>query len=397
MLPHGELVEGHDVVVRGERILAVVERGHHGLDPSRLVEAPGATLLPGLIDSHVHLTFSGDSGAVDNLLRDSVPAQLARAAGNAQRALARGVTTAIDCGGRTEVVIALRDGLAEGHLRGPRLLVSGSPLTTTAGHCHWLGGTADSADDLVRAMRLQVAAGVDLIKVMVTGGNITKGSNPLALQFPPESIAALARECARLGKPLVTHAHTAEAVELSAAVGARVIAHATCSVGDGAIVLSDETLEALVAGGSYVDPTLMVAHLAVGADTDPSERRVEQRRAMLPLLRTMNRSGVPLLAGTDAGVPGVPHGSVSGSMVALHREVGLSVGDALLAGTRNAASAFRIDDEVGSIEPDLVADLLLVDGLVDVDFEAIERPLAVWQAGVLVASSGLVSYLSPAV
>jgi imidazolonepropionase-like amidohydrolase len=246
-------------------------------------------------------------------------------------------------------------------------------------------------------MRLQVAAGVDLIKVMVTGGNITKGSNPLALQFPPESIAALARECARLGKPLVTHAHTAEAVELSAAVGARVIAHATCSVGDGAIVLSDETLEALVAGGSYVDPTLMVAHLAVGADTDPSERRVEQRRAMLPLLRTMNRSGVPLLAGTDAGVPGVPHGSVSGSMVALHREVGLSVGDALLAGTRNAASAFRIDDEVGSIEPDLVADLLLVDGLVDVDFEAIERPLAVWQAGVLVASSGLVSYLSPAV
>jgi imidazolonepropionase-like amidohydrolase len=329
---------------------------------------------------------------VENVLRESVPTQLARATGNAQRALASGITTAVDCGGTTEVVLALRDGIAAGRLQGPRLLVSGAPLTPTAGHCHWLGGIADSQDDLIRAMRSHVAAGVDVIKVMVTGGNITEGSNPARLQYPPDAIAALARECERLGRTLVTHAHSTEAIELSAGVGARVIAHATCTHGDGLVDLDDTTIKRLLDAGCFVDPTLMVARPGHGDGSDRSERRLEQRQQMLPLFAEMYEAGVPLLAGTDAGVPGVPHGSVGGSVVALHREVGLPIGQALRAATSVPARAFGIDDRVGTLRPGLSADLLLLDGLVGEDVDAINRPLAVWKAGALVARGGLLTF-----
>lgn len=392
LLPGGDVADGYDVLVRGGVIDSVVARGDASTRGMQVVEAPGATLLPGLIDSHVHLTFSSDGHVVDNILRESVAAQLARAVGNAQRGLAKGVTTAVDCGGTTEVVLALRDGIAAGRLQGTGLLVSGAPLTTTAGHCHWLGGTADSQEDLVRAMRSHVASGVDVIKVMVTGGNITEGSNPTRLQFPPEAIEALARECDRLGRPLVTHAHTAEAVELAASVGARVIAHATCTNPDGSISLEAATIKRVLDAGCYVDPTLMVARPGNGDGSDSSERRLEQRRAMLPLFAAMSEAGIPLLAGTDAGVPGVAHGSVAGSIIALHREVGLSAAQSLAAATTTAAEAFRLDDRVGSIRAGLWADLLLVDGDVGKEIEAVNRPLAVWKGGELVARGGLLTF-----
>ncbi|HQJ35540.1 MAG TPA: amidohydrolase family protein [Rhodoglobus sp.] len=392
LLPEGDVASGFDVVVLGTRIEAVTPRGNALPTGAPVLDVPGASLLPGMIDSHVHLTFSADAQLVENVVRETAPAQLARAAGNAQRALASGITTAVDCGGLTEVVVALRDGIASGRLQGPRLLVSGAPLTTTAGHCHWLGGTADSQDDLIRAMRSLVAAGVDVIKVMVTGGNITEGSNPSRLQFPPDSIAALARECERLGRSLITHAHTTEAVELSAAVGARVIAHSTCAMGEGAVELDEATIKRLLAAGCYVDPTLMVARPGYGDGSDRSERRLAQRRAMLPLFAEMHRSGIPLLAGTDAGVPGVPHGSVAGSVIALHREIGLPVAQALCAATSVPARAFQIDDQVGALLPGRSADLLLLDGLVGDDIEATGRPLAVWKAGALVARGGLLTF-----
>jgi imidazolonepropionase-like amidohydrolase len=390
--PGGVLASGRDVVVRDGLIDAVVATGDESTAGLPVLVVPRATLLPGLIDSHVHLTFSADGHLVDNILRESVAAQLARATGNAQRALASGITTAVDCGGVTEVVVALRDGIASGHVQGPRLLVSGAPLTTTAGHCHWLGGTADSRDDLIRAMRSHVAAGVDVIKVMVTGGNITEGSNPTRLQFPPDAIAALALECERLGRTLITHAHSSEAVELSAAVGARVIAHATCTHDDGSLGLDSATVKQLLDAGCFVDPTLMVARPGYGDGSDRSERRLEQRRMMLPIFAAMHDAGVPLLAGTDAGVPGVPHGTVAGSVVALHREVGLPVGQALAAATSAPARAFGLADRVGSIDPGLRADLLLVDGLVDEDIDSVGRPLAVWKSGALVARGGLVTF-----
>lgn len=388
LLPTGEL-EQLDVVIEGDRIVSVVPRGQHALPAGRVLDARGSTLLPGLIDSHVHFSFSGDDGVVENLLREPTRAQVARAAGNAQRALAAGTTTAVDCGGRTEVVTTLRDSIAAGVIVGPRLLVSGAPLTTTAGHCHWLGGTADSDADLIRGARELAVAGVDLIKVMVTGGNITQGSNPAMLQYSRQAVAALAHECRRLGKPLVAHVHTAEGLELAAAVGARVVAHATCVVADERIELTPSMLTALRAAGCFVDPTLTVGR---PVDGGTAGRRTQQRAAMLPILAAMHEAGVPLTAGTDSGVPGVAHGQAATVVLALHDEVGLPIGAALLAATRRPAEAFGIDRQVGSIDEGLLADLVLVDGLVEHDPVAVSRPTAVWKGGVLVANDELVRF-----
>ena len=392
LLPSGEVAEGLDVVIHGSRLTAVVPRGEHDVTSDRVLTALDSSLIPGLIDSHVHLTFSGDSYVVENILREGVPAQLARAAGNAQRALVRGVTTAVDCGGQTEVVVALRDGISAGLIHGPRLLVSGAPITTTAGHCHWLGGTADSSDDVIQRARALVAAGVDVIKVMLTGGNITSGSNPTRLQFPFAVIKALAEECDRLGKPLIVHAHSSEAVELAASAGARIIAHATFLDRSGSVVPNDLTIKTLADAGTFIDPTLMVGTAYELFDASAaSKRRHEQRLAMIPVFQQMHEAGVRLLAGTDAGVPGVSHGSVAGSIVALHTEVGMSAADALRSGTSLAAQALGIADDMGEIRAGLVADLVLLDGRLQQDIETLLRPAAVWKSGRLVACKGHVT------
>jgi imidazolonepropionase-like amidohydrolase len=405
LLPPGELASGMDVLIEGDRIRAVVPSGTSPVDEERLILAPDATLIPGLIDTHVHLTFSGDDELVDNVQRDAIGPQLARATGNAQEALSRGITTIVDCGGHTEALLALRSGLERGLVQGPRLLVSGAPITTTAGHCHWLGGTADTVEEVISRARGLAAAGVDLIKVMVTGGNITAGSNPARLQYPEAVLGALAEECGRLGKPLVAHAHSAEGVELAARIGARVVAHATCADQDGEVSLHLSVVEALAAAGTYVDPTLMVgARSAVspsvpdarrggnGTDAGPPPRRQVQRQAMLPVFAAMHQGGVRLLSGTDAGVPGVPHGSVADSVVALHTEVGLDIAQALGAATSRAAAAFGLGEEVGEIRAGLRADLLLLDGRLRDGMAVLHTPGTVWRAGRLVARHGLVRY-----
>ena len=394
LLPSGEFAQELDVVVVSGVIDSVVPRGSVRDEGARIVRAPSSTLIAGLIDTHVHLTFSADHDLVENIIRDSTELQLARAAGNAQNAIARGVTTVVDCGGKTDVLIALRDALTRGVIRGPRVLVAGAPLTSTLGHCHWLGGVADTADDLLRVAREQAGRGVDVIKLMLTGGNTTPGTDPTRLQYPVAAVEALAVECERLGKPLIVHAHSSEAVALAARVGARVIVHATCSDPDGQVAPDSAVLAAVAASGCYVDPTIIVGLAsAEQSESVPTERRQQQREAMLPVFRTMRELGTPLLAGTDAGVPGVSHGSVARSVIALHRDVGMSVHEAVRSATSTAAQAFGLGESLGEIRAGAVADLLLVEGQVGADIEALDRPAAVWKSGRLVVTSGALTYV----
>lgn len=389
LLPTGEIVEDVDILIEGDTIARVVARGESGLSDERILFWPDGTLLPGLIDAHAHLTFSADGEAVSNAVSESTPMQVARALGNAQFALTKGVTTVVDCGGRTEVMLAVRDAIATGLIAAPTLFVSGSPITTTDGHCHWFGGTADTTEEVIKLARQLTQDGVDFIKVMLTGGNTTAGSNPRRFQYSEETISALGAECVLLGQPLVVHAHSEHAVRLAASAGATVVAHASCQDEDGHMSLSMSTIEALNSAGTYVDATITVG--AVGVDVDADEavlRRRDQRTAMLPLFLRMHESGVAILGGTDGGVPGVSHGQVAQAMIALHVEVGLPLGEALLSGTRKPAEAFGRSERIGSIRAGAQADLLLLDGDVVVDVSAVCRPAHVWSNGHLIASHG---------
>jgi imidazolonepropionase-like amidohydrolase len=397
LLPTGEIVEDVDILIEGDTITRVVARGESGLSDERILLWPNGTLLPGLIDAHAHLTFSADSEAVSNAVSESAHMQVARALGNAQFALTKGITTIVDCGGRTEVMLAVRHANATGLIATPTVLVSGSPITTTDGHCHWFGGTADTTEEVIKLARKLTQDGVDFIKIMLTGGNTTAGSNPRRFQYPEETIAALGAECVLLGQPLVVHAHSEHAVQLAALAGATVVAHASCQDEDGHVGLSMSTIEALNSAGTYVDATITVG--AVGADVDVDEavlRRREQRTSMLPLFHRMHDSGVAILGGTDGGVPGVAHGQVAQAIIALHVEVGLPLGEALLSGTRRPAEAFGRGERLGSIRAGAQADLLLLDGDVVVDVSAVCRPAHVWSKGQLIASHGRLAAGPPA-
>lgn len=397
LVPGVGFVADCEVLVRGADIAWVGHRDAAGARPdtsgAEVVAFPGGTVLPGLVDPHVHLSFSGTGDVVATLTDESDLAQLARSTGNAQLGLRRGVTTQVDCGSRGVGLLALRDAIAAGLLQGPRLLVAGAPITTTAGHCHWLGGCADSPDEVVRAVRTRVAEGADIVKVMLTGGNMTRGSNPGALQFSPQVMAAVGEEAARLGKPLVVHAHCEEAVLVAARSGAAVIAHATCTHGPGTRP-AESTLEELAGSGAHVDPTLMVGKAPAGAaDREPwttaeHHARTRLRQSMIPVLQDMARRGIPLVAGTDGGSTNVAHGQAAGAIQALHAEVGLAPEAALLAGTDVPARAYGIRQLTGALEAGLSADLLVVAGDAEADLAALDAPLAVWARGSRVVGVG---------
>jgi imidazolonepropionase-like amidohydrolase len=349
--------------------------------PDDAIYVPGATLLPGLLDSHQHLSFSGDSSAIAYLTGDSSEELAIRGAGNAQRALASGVTTVVDCGGHAEVILGLRDSSARQVLALPRIVSCGAPITTTAGHCHWLGGIADSRSDVIKRAREQIAMGADFIKIMLSGGNMTAGTNPVELQYEPAVMDALATECRRLSRPLVAHVHSAGGIKLAAQAGATVVAHGTCMHNDGTVGVTPEIITALVDNDVLVDPTLMVGKPQSATDRSA---RGELRHDMLPSFSEMARAGVPLLAGTDAGVPGIGHGSISGSIASLVEEVGLSIEDALAGATHLVADAFNLEGR-GTIEDGATADLALVAGDLHGDVGCLAHPLGVWLGGRLVA------------
>ena len=214
-------IEAAGVLVGGGRIEAIVRRAELASELSGIerVRYEGCTLLPGLIDCHVHLVFSGSRAPLVDLQREDDQALLVRAVHNAQVALRAGVTTVKDLGARAGVSLALRDAIARGVLPGARILAAGPPLTTTGGHCYWLGGEADTADELRSAVRRLHREGVDLIKVMASGGRMTAGSNVCAAQFTEQEIRAVVDEARRLNKTVAAHGHGAAGIAVATLAG----------------------------------------------------------------------------------------------------------------------------------------------------------------------------------
>jgi imidazolonepropionase-like amidohydrolase len=390
LLPGLGLTENVTVVV-ADGVITEVRTGAAGAAGAAVaagvLDRPGATLLPGLIDSHAHLSFSGGLDPVAEVVSASDVDLGFRALSNAQTALTRGVTTVADCGARGEVAISLREAVAGDRVPGPRILSCGAPITTTAGHCSWLGACADSMDDVIRQARRQVAAGADFLKVMMTGGNLTPGSNPGMLQYPPEVIVALVAEASRLGRPLMAHAHSEQAVALAARAGVPIVAHGTCGSPEG-ISVSAATLDALRQAGTTVDPTITVGLAVPGQAVPPSAERSKIRQEMLPVFAAMHRHGIALLAGTDGGVTNVGHGNSAHAVLALHQEVGIGLAEALAAATAGPASALGVAGVTGSIKPGLAADLMLVEADLRAEPAALLRPERVWLGGRLSAVRG---------
>ncbi|MEU8772357.1 amidohydrolase family protein [Streptomyces sp. NPDC048606] len=329
---------------------------------------PGGTLLPGLIDAHVHLAFDAGSDPVGTLRTASDADLYAAMATRAERLLATGVTTVRDLGDRGGLAVRLRDEIASGRLPGPRILSAGTPLTPPGGHCWFLGGEVEGEAAIRDAVRRNAANGVDLIKVMATGGGLTKGGPPVwQAQFTPRELNIVVEEARRAGLPVAAHAHGTEGIAAAVAAGVDSIEHCTWMAKDGFDVRED--LVAAIAGqGISVCPT-------ASPDWRGFAERFGWERAeeMFGRIRWMAENGVRLLPGTDAGVTrAVFDGFVSS--LEFFEHIGMTPTEIIDLATAGAAEALGIAHDTGRLTPGHRADLLVVDGDPLTDLNALRKP-----------------------
>jgi imidazolonepropionase-like amidohydrolase len=313
---------------------------------------PGSTIMPGLIDSHVHLGFDGGPNPAGRMRSETDEQQLVLMLHSARELLGVGVTTARDLGARSYLDVVVRDAIAAGLARGPRMVVAARPITVTGGHCWFMGGEADSDDDLRRMVRTHHKRGADLIKVMSTGGFMTTGSAPWYAQFTRAQLAVIVEEAGRVDKPVAAHAHGIEGIQRAVEAGVTTLEH--CSfVTETNERRFDESLAARIAErGIFVCPTINVNAPYVGTLTGIT---VGEH------VKTMHEMGVRIIAGTDAGIDNTPHHQYVGALEYLVT-LGFRPEDVLAMATTEAAAALGVDAITGRLAPGFDADLIVVDG-----------------------------------
>ena len=379
------------VLLDGEHVVGV-EPGHPDLPDRTPVTTYAGTVLPGLFDCHVHLVATSvvgsleqagglDDDELDGVIRASLAAEVAG-----------GVTTVRDLGDRHYRTLEARalPGL-------PRVVAAGPPLTVAGGHCHYLGGEAIGVDGVRAAVSEHADRGVDVIKVMASGGMLTPGTDSFAVQFSAEELREVVEAGHEAGLQVLAHAHSLAGVRHAVAAGVDGIEHFTGLTEDG-LQMPDSLLDEVAVAGLRVCPT-------AGADPalmPPTDRlppgiraALEQlghdmpsfRAARIGHLAQMRGRGVEVVTGTDAGIsPPKGHGLARFAVYDLVA-AGYPVAEALATATSGAALACGLADVTGSLRPGLSADLLVVEGDLAEDVEALSRPVAVVVRGARVGST----------
>jgi imidazolonepropionase-like amidohydrolase len=373
------LIRDPVVVIEGSTIFGV---GSGGRAPEQgtVIDLPGATLLPGLVDTHVHLAFDASADPVGNLAGRQDGEVMEAMARAGQAALRGGVTTVRDLGDRDYLSLGLR-----GRADLPTIVAAGPPITTPGGHCHYLGGTAAPTIEGVRAaVRERAARAVDVIKIMASGGNLTPGSREDLAQFPSEVLSAAVDEAHRLGLPVTAHAHAVDAIADAVAAGVDGLEHVTFWTEDG------------VDAPAHLIQRIADQRIVVGAtigmvpvpDAVPPPAVAARIPGIIASTRRLYEAGAPMVAGTDAGIaPVKPHDSVRHAPAML-RQLGFGQAEALRAITSAAAAVCGLGHRKGRIAPGFDADILAVDGDPVTDPEALHRIRAVYARGTVVPSAG---------
>ncbi len=356
--------------VAGERIA-----GGASSDEERS-EFSGAVAIPGLCDAHVHIALDP---ARREALQDASSDPLDAMAARASAMLAAGITTARDLGGPEFGALELRDRITRGEILGPRLLCAGQPLTSPRGHCWFWGGEARGADEMRAVVRRQVERGADWIKVMATGGILTKGTTPASSQFDQSELDAAVAEARALGRHTAAHCHGTEGISRAARAGVRTIEHCSFANADGFGGAPDADVIADVArSGAWVSPTVNTGFARFFAKADEVGKFASRMTEVYTRLRG---AGVRFIASTDAGIPGVAHHRLPEALPIFARLAELRPVETLRTATSEAARALGLEHETGRLTPGLAADILVVDGNPLEDLGALLRPILVVARG----------------
>jgi imidazolonepropionase-like amidohydrolase len=351
------------------------------------IELPNATVLPGLIDAHTHLTMDPKFGYEE--LGLSIPREALIGAKNARATLQAGFTTVRNVAAAGFTDVALRDAINAGDVPGPRMLVSGPPLSITGGQgdnnllpfeYHATDdGVADGVDGVRHMVRQNIKYGADLIKFMASGGVLSKGDNPQASQYTLEEMKAIVEEAHRLGRKVAAHAHGAQAILWASEAGVDSIEHGS--------YIDDAGIAEMKKNGTYLVPTLYLGDwfLENAEKNHVPDFLLAKAKAVMPAARQniahAFASGVKVAFGTDAAV--YPHG-MNAHEFAVMVKLGLTPLQAIQAATINAADLLGWPGKVGSLDPGAWADVIAVDGDPLKDVTTLERVKFVMKGGEVV-------------
>jgi imidazolonepropionase-like amidohydrolase len=371
------LVRDPLVLIDGGTIVAV-DSGVPAPEHADVTDLGGATLLPGLVDTHVHLAFDASPDPVGHLAGQDDDATLIAMTKAAQAALRGGVTTVRDLGDRGYLSLGLR-----GQPGLPAIVAAGPPITTPGGHCHYLGGVAEPTVKGVRAaVREHAERGVDVIKIMASGGNLTPGTHQHLPQFTPEVLKAAVDAAHRHGLKVTAHAHAVGAIAGAVAAGADGMEHVSFWTEDG--VDAPAELIKLIADRRTV-VGLTVGMLPPPPGLSPPKELLARLPGIVANTRRMHEAGAHLVAGSDAGIaPIKPHDVLRHAPAMLHGQLGLSPADTLRMVTSAAAEVIGLGHRKGRIAPGFDADILAVDGDPVADLAALHRIRAVYAGGTAV-------------
>lgn len=383
------------VVVRDSVIVAIGRRDAVAVPAgAEVIELGDATLLPGFIDMHTHITgrrFT-DPKRDDMMVRDFAAFGAILGVANSERTLLAGFTTIRNVGSGNFDDMALRDAIEGGFIPGPRMQNTGYGLTITGGHCdHTDGlapgvfspgiehGVANGVEEVRAAVRYMVKYGADVIKICATGGVMSIGDAVGAQQYTEEELKAAVDEARKLGRPIAAHAHGTEGIKAAARAGVTTIEHGS--------FLDEEGAQIMAKRGTILVPTLQAGRVVADAARSGLLGRGRDAKAtaafagMQTATRLALKHGVPIAMGTDAAVGA--HGDNAEEFVLMVRIGGLTPMQALQAGTLNAAKALGWQARIGSLATGKLADVVAVAGDPLADISATQHPVLVMKNGVI--------------
>ncbi|OYD08139.1 metal-dependent hydrolase family protein [Paludifilum halophilum] len=340
------------------------------------INGAGMTVLPGLIDAHVHLGMDCSPDPFQQIQLDREADTAFKAYRQGIQFLQSGITTIRNLGTKNHVDIAFRQSMEQGIATGPRVFAAGQPIVITGGHGYPMATEADGVEEIRKATRHQIKIGADVIKLMATGGVLTAGTDPGSPQLTLEELRCACEEACRASKTTAAHAIGLEGVKNAIKAGITTIEHG--------YILDDEAIEMMIERGTFLVPTLLAPLLILEQGRSVPRHMIEKLQKIEEEHRSSFRkalkAGVKIAVGTDAGTPFNMPGLIVNEMELMLKE-GMSALDVIHSATRMGAECLHIGERTGSLDLGKWADIILVEGNPLNDWSSLKRIRQVFKGG----------------